>query len=114
ALMTLSRGAAVAGAVGCAVLLWTAGSRHWQRVVLRLISVALPLVASSVVDVLEELRYEGSSHANRNVDSRITLFQTAWESFQQSPLFGSGWLSFRSISADAIEQQSFAHNFILS
>lgn len=114
ALMTLSRGAAVAGAVGCGVLLWTAGSRPWHKITLRLFSVALPVAAYTLVATLEQLRYEGSSHANRNVDSRLALFQAAWEDFQRSPIVGSGWLSFRSISAETIEQQSFAHNFVLS
>lgn len=114
ALLTLSRGAAISLAVGVAILLWTAGSRSWQRVALRLISVALPFFALYLITALEKVRYQGSRHSSSNIDSRIKLFGAAWEDFLGAPWVGNGWVSFRSVSANAVEEQSFAHNFFLS
>jgi O-antigen ligase len=114
ALMTLSRGAALSVAVGIAILLWTSGSNAWLRVCFRLMSLALPIVALNLIERLETLRYQGSSHADSNISTRFTLYEAAWEDFTKSPLVGNGWVSFRSVSAAAVEQQSFAHNFFLS
>ncbi|MEW1918629.1 O-antigen ligase family protein [Pseudarthrobacter oxydans] len=114
AMLTLSRGAALSMAVGAAVLLWTAGTRPWQKSILRLCSIFLPILAIYMVTQLEDLRYQGSSHANSNIESRLKLFNAAWADFVESPWFGNGWISFRSVSAGAVEEQSFAHNFLLS
>jgi O-antigen ligase len=114
AVLTLSRGAAVSMSVGAAVLLWTAGSRPWQKAALRLFSIFLPVLAIYMVTRLEDLRYQGSSHATSNIESRLKLFDAAWRDFVESPWIGNGWISFRSVSARAVEEQSFAHNFFLS
>lgn len=114
ALLTLSRGAALSLAVGLGVLLWTGGRTSWQRFVLRLLSIAMPFGALYILSKVEELRYQGSSHANANIDSRLLLFQAAWNDFLHSPIVGNGWVSFREVSALAVEEQSFAHNFFLS
>lgn len=114
ALLTLSRGAAVSLAVGAAVLLWTAGSRTWQKIALRLTSFFLPALAIYLISTLENVRYQGSSQATSNIESRLKLFEVAWANFLESPWIGNGWISFRSISASTVEEQSFAHNFFLS
>ncbi|WP_082497280.1 O-antigen ligase [Arthrobacter sp. Leaf137] len=114
ALLTLSRGAAISLAVGLAVLLWTGGREAWQKAAFRLSSVVLPFLAYFILNQVEDLRYQGSSHANSNIESRFILFDAAWRDFLSSPIIGNGWVSFREISASAVEEQSFAHNLFLS
>jgi hypothetical protein len=113
ALLTLSRGAAVSGAVGLLVLLWNSGRTTMARAALRLSCVGLVVVAAEVFTAITEARSIGGYDPGQNVDARIALLQIAWDQFLSSPLTGTGWLALRDVSAFAVPI-SFAHNVVLS
>jgi hypothetical protein len=134
ALLTLSRGAVVAACVGAVFFLWSksaqrvprpphssvAGSKRADHSViapllLRALSVLIPVVAFIALDRATGLRAQLNDRVYANVDMRFTLYQLAWEEFLKSPLTGTGWASFREASRDSVgESQTFAHNVVFS
>jgi hypothetical protein len=113
ALLTLSRGAAVSGAVGIMVLLWNAGRTTTARAVLRVSCIGLVFAAAEVFTAITEARSVGGYDPGQNIDARIELIRLAWEQFLSAPLTGTGWLALRDV-ADFGVPISFAHNVVLS
>ena len=82
---------------------------------LRVLSVLIPLAAFMALDRATDLRAQLNDRVYANVDMRVTLYQLAWEEFLKSPLTGTGWASFRQASLDSVgESQTFAHNLVFS
>ena len=113
ALWTLSRGAAVAGAIGILVLLWNAGRTKTARAVLRVSCVGLVFVAAEVFTAITDARSVGGYDPSQNIDARVLLIHLAWDQFLSSPLTGTGWLALRDVSPFTVPI-SFAHNVVLS
>jgi hypothetical protein len=113
ALLTLSRGAAVAGAIGLLVLLWNSGRTTTTRFLLRVSCVGLVVAAAEVFTAITDARSVGGYDPGQNIDARITLLSIAWDQFLSSPLTGTGWLALRDVGAFAVPI-SFAHNVVLS
>jgi hypothetical protein len=113
ALFTLSRGAAVSGAIGILVLLWNSGRSTTARSALRLACIGLVVAAAQVFTAITDARSVGGYDPGQNIDARIELIRLAWEQFLSSPLTGTGWLALRDV-ADFGVPISFAHNVVLS
>ncbi len=115
ALLTLSRGATIAAAVGMASIIWWSTKRSTWRLALRATVTFVPLVAILAVGYIGHLRSAQNHNAATNVASRFSLYRIALKDFENSPLLGHGWVSLRAESAAAIgEQESFAHNLFAS
>ncbi|EYR65145.1 hypothetical protein N866_13165 [Actinotalea ferrariae CF5-4] len=113
AVLTLSRGALVAAAVGIAVLLWRTGRSFGARALHR--TGALLAVAGTFI-ALERVTAErsvGGYDPARNIDARVELAQIAWQEFQNAPVFGTGWYALRH-STVHLGELSFAHNVVFS
>lgn len=132
-LLTLSRAAVVATCVGAMFFLWSKfgeyGSQRQSaenptkdtettlvvRMLARLTAIALPVIAFVITERFTELRAQINNRVFINVDSRLTMYELAWNDFLQSPLGGNGWASFRGTSLDYLgESSTFAHNLVLS
>ena len=113
ALLTLSRGAAVAGAIGILVLLWNSGRSTTAKVALRLACIGLVFAAAEVFTAITRARSVGGYDPGQNIDARFELIRLAWEQFLSSPVTGTGWLTLRDV-ADFGVPISFAHNVVLS
>ena len=111
AILTLSRGALLAAAVGLLVLFWSAGRTVWTRGLFRTAGAVGVLAVVPVMQYLISARSQGGFNPEENVADRFTLFELAWRSFLESPITGTGWLALRDMSADNI---SFAHNMVVS
>jgi hypothetical protein len=134
ALLTLSRGAAIAACVGAMVFLWSKSGRQLPRrlrgastasepadisllvrLLSRVLAVFIPVLGFIAVDHATDLRAEVNTQVMRNVDTRFEMFRLAWEEFLSSPLTGTGWASFREAALGTVgESQTFAHNLVLS
>jgi O-antigen ligase len=112
-LFTLSRGAAVAGAIGILVLLWNAGPTKAARGLLRVSCVGLVFAAAEVFSAITDARSVGGYDPGQNIDARVLLIHLAWDQFLSSPLTGTGWLALRDVSPFSVPI-SFAHNVVLS
>jgi hypothetical protein len=113
ALLTLSRGAAVALAVGLLVLFWNSGRTRLGRAALRLGCLGLVVGAIQVFGTITAARSVGGYDPSQNISARIELLQLAWDQFLSSPFTGTGWLTLRDVGDFAVPI-SFAHNVILS
>jgi hypothetical protein len=134
ALLTLSRGAAIAACVGAMAFLWSKSGQHlpqrlrsWPtasrstdisvlvRLISRILVVFIPVLGYIAVDHATDLRAHVNTQVMRNVDTRFEMFRLAWEEFLSRPLTGTGWASFREAALGTVgESQTFAHNLVLS
>lgn len=134
ALLTLSRGAAIAACVGAMVFLWSKSGRQLPRrlrpastvsgsadlsllgrLLSRVLAIFIPVLGFIAIDHATDLRAQVNTQVMRNVDTRFEMFRLAWEEFLSSPLTGTGWASFREAALAAVgESQTFAHNLVLS
>ncbi len=130
AMLTLSRGAAVAACIGGMCLLWskfgprisdsakdvrTRALGQIVRMALRGLAVLLPFGAFLIVDWATTLRAVVNTQVHENVDTRLAMYELAWNEFLRAPFTGTGWASFREASLANIGQsQTFAHNSVLS
>ncbi|WP_029116604.1 O-antigen ligase family protein [Mycobacterium sp. URHB0044] len=133
ALLTLTRGAIIAAAVGAIFFLWTKSGQHRSRarrmtlgtlkqantnvlirLIARMLAVLIPIAAFIAIERATELRAELNGQVYTNIDTRFEMYRLAWEEFVKSPLTGTGWASFREASLMAGESQTFPHNLVLS
>jgi hypothetical protein len=134
ALLTLTRGAVVAAAVGAMFFLWSksgrqrpqrnrpgsTASRHvntsvFVRLLSRVLAVFIPVVGFIAIERATALRAQVNGQVYSNIDTRFAMYRLAWEEFLRNPLTGTGWASFREASLDVTGQsQTFAHNLVVS
>jgi hypothetical protein len=134
ALLTLSRGAAIAACVGAVFFLWSKSGKQLPRqlrpaptasshvdanvvvrLLLRVLAVFVPVAGYMAIEHATELRAQLNAQVTRNIETRFEMFRLAWEEFLKSPLTGTGWASFREASLGTTgESQTFAHNLVLS
>jgi len=115
AILTLSRGGIVALGVGMIFLLWFIGRGALGKWGYRLGAATAVVLAVALLDFATSLRGSLNNQVHRNVDIRIAFWDEAWSEFLSSPLMGTGWATFRSVTADAFGMnQTFAHNLFLS
>lgn len=115
AVQVYSRGTALAIAMGVAGYLWSVGKSGLARVFARALTVALPFLALFALSEITAVRLQGNSAALNNIDTRFQLFEEAWREFVGSPVVGTGWASLRQAQVGVNgEEQSFAHNVLLS
>jgi len=134
AMLTLSRGAVIASCVGAVILAWTASGRLQRRhhevphtnigaarqrasvqLLFRVLACLIPITALLAINHVTALRAQVNSQVYSNVDTRLALYQLAWQEFVREPLTGTGWASLRQASLlFAGESQTFAHNSVLS
>lgn len=116
AVVTLSRGSAVAASVGIGVFLLSKGrgarTSSPMRIA-RLLLIAVPFAAVRVVQTILEYRSVGGYNPLANNRTRLELYGIAWRQFSSSPFFGTGWYGMRDFRV-AGTNISFAHNFVLS
>lgn len=113
AMLTLSRGAVVAGSIGVLVLMWNSGRTATRRTVLRLCCVALVVAAAELFTAITEVRSVGGYDPGQNIAARVELIELSWDQFVSSPLTGTGWLALRDVAGFDVPI-SFAHNVVLS
>lgn len=115
AVMTLSRGAILATAVGLGAFLWTVGVTSAKKLLLRITALLVPFGAWVALHLATENRLAINSQATRNVEIRFEQYALAWADFGESPFTGKGWVSFRETAFEALgNQTSFVHNVFLS
>lgn len=110
---TVSRGAALAGAVSLVVACWTLPTSRVWRTRMRRGSLLVALLGAFAFGLLSAAR-GSSAQAAVNVTARFDLWEMGWGSFTGSPVLGTGWLGLRDLAGDALANQSFAHNVVFS
>jgi hypothetical protein len=116
ALLTLSRGATIAAAVGLASTIWWVTRGSTWRLAVRGAVALMPFGVILALGYISHLRSVQNHNAAVNVTNRFSLYRIAFHDFETSPLLGHGWVSLRAESSAALggEQESFAHNLFAS
>lgn len=114
ACLTLSRGGVVTIAVGLGAMFWVLPRTAIAKFFCRALAIFSIIGVYWIINVIEDQRATVNSQVYKNVDTRFAIWQDAIDSIIHNPILGSGWAGFRLITADAVEQHTFAHNVVLS